>query len=273
MFRDVFPRNWPLIGVVHLPPLPGFPGFPGMKALVEHAMEDLVALEAAGFDGILIENENDQPHNVVSPGETTAAMTEVTGRVVDAAERVVVGAEILLNDPKASLAVALAAGARFIRTDYFVDRMARDEYGGEMAIDPDGLLAYREKIGASQILILADVQVKYARMLESRPLTQSVHLAFEKGADGVIVTGNLTGTAPITADLELALSVVTPQQPILIGSGLTAENADVLLPRARGAIVGTGIMTNGKIDWRKALKLSEIVAEYRVRWAQQMDDA
>ena len=265
MFHQIFPRSWPLIGVVHLPPLPGYAGFPGMKALLRHAMDDLAALEAAGFDGILIENENDQPHNVLSPPETTAAMTEITGRIVEAAEKVVVGAEILLNDPRASLAVALAAGAKFIRTDYFVDRMARDEYGGEMAIDPGGLIAYREKIAATDILVLADVQVKYARMLETRPLGRSVTLAQEKGADGVIITGNLTGTAPVTNDLDEALRVAPPYYPILIGSGLSLENAHILLPRARGAIVGTGIMTDGKIDWRKASALSAVVAAFRAK--------
>ncbi|MCW8844032.1 MAG: hypothetical protein OQK00_11525, partial [Rhodobacteraceae bacterium] len=73
-----------------------------------------------------------------------------------AARKTEVGAEILLNDPKASLAVALAAGGTFIRTDYFVDPMSRPERGGRMHIDPEGLMAYRRSVGADDILILAD---------------------------------------------------------------------------------------------------------------------
>lgn len=258
MFNDLFPGAWPLIGVVHLPPLPGYPGTPGMKALVRHALDDLEALEAAGFDGILIENENDQPHKVLAPAETIAAMTEITGRVVEKARRVVVGAEILLNDPKASLAVAKAASARFIRTDYFVDRMARDEYGGEMAIDPEGLLAYRRTIGADEVAVFADVQVKYARMIEPRPLAVSARLAREKGADGVIVTGTLTGTAPVTRDLGEALAALGGF-PVLIGSGLSVANAAALKALATGAIVGTGVMTGGKIDREKARALRALL--------------
>ena len=258
LFKELFPHPWPLIGVVHLPPLPGYRGAPSMKDLVRHALDDLEVLEAAGFDGILIENENDQPHNVVAAAETIAVMTEITGRAVEKARRVIVGAEILLNDPKASLAVPLAASARFIRTDYFVDRMARDEYGGEMAIDPEGLLTYRGKLGADTVAILADVQVKYARMLAPRPIADSAQLAREKGADGVIVTGNLTGTAPVTADLREACGALT-DFPVLIGSGLSAANAKIMKAVARGAIVGTGIMTNGKIDLGKARALRDLL--------------
>ncbi len=258
MFKVLFPGAWPLIGVVHLPPLPGYAQAPGMKDLVRHALDDLEALEAAGFDGILIENENDQPHKVLAPAETVAAMTEIVGRVVEKARRVVVGAEILLNDPKASLAVAKAASARFIRTDYFVDRMARDEYGGEMAIDPEGLLAYRRLIRAEGVAVLADIQVKYARMLAPRTVADSARLAREKGADGIIVTGTLTGTAPVTADLAEACGAL-PGFPVLIGSGLSAENARILRGVARGAIVGTGIMTNGRIDRAKARALRDLL--------------
>ena len=101
-------------------------------------------------------------------------MTRITRALVQESESVIVGCEILLNDPKASLAVAAAAGAAFIRTDYFVDRMTRPEFG-EFHIDPDALIAYRREIGAEHIMILADIQVKYATMVEPRPLKDSAH--------------------------------------------------------------------------------------------------
>jgi membrane complex biogenesis BtpA family protein len=259
-FATAFPRPRPLIGVVHLPPLPGYAGYPGMAALVRHALADLEVLERAGYDGVLIENEHDQPHRVLAAPETLAAITEVTAKAVAAAQRVVVGVEILLNDPKASLAAAQASGARFIRTDYFVDRMARDEYGGEMAIDPEGLLAYRRAIGADSVLILADVQVKYARMLTPRPLAESAREASAKRADAVIVTGTLTGVPPSVKELDDA-TAGADGCPVLIGSGLTAANAGEILTRSGGAVVGTGIMRSGKID----LELAQELARARAR--------
>ena len=99
-------------------------------------------------------------------------MTAVTCELVAAAGSLPVGIEILLNDPEASLAVALAAGADFIRTDYFADEMSRPEHGA-MRIAPEQVIAYRAGIGAERVLVLADIQVKYAQMLTPRTLAES----------------------------------------------------------------------------------------------------
>ena len=173
-------------------------------------------------------------------------MTAVTRAVVEESESVV-GCEILLNDPKASLRIAKEAGAAFIRTDYFVDRMTRPEYG-EFQIDPDALLAYRSEIGADEVLILADIQVKYATMIEPRPLRESALLAVEKSADAVVVTGDESGNAPTVQHLS---EVADCGVPVLIGSGLDAENAATLLAECNGAIVGTSIMENRAVSVEK----------------------
>ncbi len=115
-FRELFDRSRVMIGMIHLPPLPGYAGSKGLDHAIQQALGDLRALEACGFDGVLIENEYDRPHRVASAPETTAAMTRVTQAVVQASKSAVVGCEILLNDPKASLAVAGMTGASFIRT-------------------------------------------------------------------------------------------------------------------------------------------------------------
>lgn len=256
-FRRLFAGPKPLIGVVHLPPLPGYPESPGIEAAVQKALLDLAALEAGSVDGVLVENEEDRPHRVEAARETIAAMTRVTRELVVAARRAVVGAEILLNDPEASLAVAQAAGARFIRTDYFVDRMERPEHGGEMRIDPESLLRYRRRLGAEEVLVLADVQVKYARMLEPRPLLDSARLAREKGADAVVVTGRVTGEAPSVEELKDARAGAG-ELPVLVGSGLDPDKARELLSVADGAIVGTSLKSGQAVD---ATKVRALVAE------------
>lgn len=195
-----FGTSAPLIGVVHLPPLPGYARCPGMPALIEHALADLEAFERGGLDGVLVENEHDRPHRVEAAAETIAAIAVVTHELVRAARSITVGVEILLNDPGASLAAAVAAGAAFIRTDYFSDRMSRPEYG-EMQIAPDELLAYRARLGAADILVLADIQVKYAELIEPCTLGESAARAAAAGADGIVVSGNRTGEPPSVADL------------------------------------------------------------------------
>lgn len=262
-FLDAFPRPGPVIGVIHLPPLPGYPASPGLQAVVRHALADLGALIAGGVDGVLVENDGDQPHRVTAAPETIACMTLIAREVISAAGDIPVGVEILLNDPQASLAVAHATGARFIRTDYFVDRMTRPEYGGEMAIDPVGLMKYRERLGARDILVLADIQVKHARMIEPRPLAESAALAREHGADGIIVTGALTGVPPGARDLQEARQGARAV-PVLVGSGLDDANASALMPAADGAIVGTSLKTGARVDPDKVRRLMVRVRAARV---------
>lgn len=242
-FRSVFSQPKVIIGMIHLPVLPGYPGSKGIDFAVSHAVADLRALEEGGMHGALVENEYDRPHRVEALPETIAAMTRITRAVVQESELTVAGCEILLNDPLASLAVASMSGARFIRTDYFIDRMYRPEYG-EFRIDPDGLLQQRARLNADNVLILADLQVKYATMLEPRSLAESASLAREKGADAVIVTGSASGSAPSIADLRSAAQGL----PVLVGSGLTPGNAAELLAECDGAIVGTSLMYEGSVD-------------------------
>ena len=127
-FRERFPAAKPLIGVIHLPALPGYPGSPGLAAVVAHALAELATYRVGGLDGVLVENEHDQPHRVEAGRETIAVMTAVTrelvgrrapaGRHRDPAQR-----------PRGVARGRAAAGADFIRTDYFADEMIRPEHG------------------------------------------------------------------------------------------------------------------------------------------------
>jgi membrane complex biogenesis BtpA family protein len=263
-FADIFRSPKAIIGVIHLPPLPGFDGHPGMPALVAHALADLDVLMREGVDGVLVENEHDRPHQVTANNEVIAAMTEITRSVVSASRNIVVGCEILLNDPRASLQVAAASGARFIRSDYFVDRMSRPGYG-EFAIDPEGLVRHRNE-AAADVLILVDIQVKYATMLEARPLAESARLATLYGADAVVVTGTATGDPPRLEDLleaAVGTAVSGNRIPVLIGSGLTAGNARKLLGACDGAIVGTALMRDSKVNAGAARTLMTEVRKLR----------
>ncbi len=254
-FYDLFPRRKTIIGLSHLPPLPDYPDSPGIDALRAHALEDLRVLQSGGADGILIENEYDRPHRVLAEAMTVDSMTKIARNVSLAAEGIVVGCEILLNDPKASLDLAKASGAGFIRTDYFVDRMMRPQYG-EFEIDSDELMRYRQKIGATDVLILADIQVKYATMIEERSLQDSARLACLKRADAIVITGDETGDAPAVQALRQAREGVAASGldvPVLIGSGLAAGNATTLLAEGEGAIVGTALMEDRRVD-RAALQ-------------------
>jgi membrane complex biogenesis BtpA family protein len=242
-FRERFPAAKPLIGVIHLPALPGYPGSPGLAAVVAHALAELATYRVGGLDGVLVENQYDEPHRVHAGRETIAVMTAVTRELVTAARPLPIGIEILLNDPEASLAVAAAAGADFIRTDYFVDEMSRPEHG-VMRIAPADVIAYRERIGAERVLVLADIQVKHAQMLAPRPLAESARQAREAGADAIVITGTRTDEAPSPHEV-MAARDGAGDCPVLVGSGLAPGNARELLGVAHGGIAGTSLMRGG----------------------------
>ncbi len=258
--KQGFRRKVPLIAVSHLPALAGRRSHNSQREVIEHALHDLAVCEEYGVDALLFENENDAPYNVEVDSAAVASMSSVLTHVLSKRQRVSVGVEYLINDPVASLYTAYACGADFIRTDYFVDRMARAEYGGEMKIDPTELVTLRDQLSGRagySVSIFADVQVKYATLLEEgKELWRSCQQAHQAGANAAIISGVATGSAPAASDF-LAARTQGAVGPLFIGSGLSPENASELVPVLDGAIVGTSLMTDGKLCPKKIQALLE----------------
>lgn len=236
LFRHIFPNRKPIIGMIALPPLLGYPEFTSMDAVIERALGDLDTLQQGGVDGVCVENDYDRPHQLTVGPEIVASFTRVAREVAEYAN-VPVGVQVLLNDWRASLAIAKVIGARFVRIDFFVDRVRIS--AGMVEPEPASILAYRTKIGAEYVALLTDVQVKYSELLEpGKSLTKSVQQAIANGSDAVVVSGKITGDAPSSNDIREAREAAQ-DFPVLIGSGTTPENICELLHYADGAIVGT----------------------------------
>jgi membrane complex biogenesis BtpA family protein len=257
-FRRVFPRPKPLIGMIHLPPLPGYPDHPGMSGLIRRALLDLSALESAGFDAVLVENDNDRPHHVRVPAVTRNAFADVMHAIV-AAARVPVGMEIIYDMP-ATVTVAYEVGARFVRLDVFVD--AVETRWGVVPAAAAETTSLRQELGARDLVFLTDVHVKHARLLTEKPLARSAAESVAAGADGLIITGDWTGEPPTIEDCQTA-RVAAPDVPIVIGSGVNAANAADLLGQADAAIVGTSIKSGDGVDAAKAAALASVVEPLR----------
>lgn len=258
-----FTVHKPIIAVIYLAPTLGYKKCPGMNQLIDQALEDCEVLVRCGVDGALLENENDRPYNILATPESIASVSAVGYELTKQySTKIVLGTEFLINDPKASLAVAKAVGHSFIRTDYFVDIMEREEYGGKMHIDPVGLIEYQKKINASDVALYTDIQVKYATMLEERSLYESALLAKAHFSDGVIVSSHQTGIAPNLIDLESISSSLT-DIPVIIGSGLAHDNLKSIFPLCDGAIVGSALMTDTRMDYDKVARFMDIVRKLR----------
>src|SRR6185503_19197615 len=161
---------------------------------------------------LLIENFHDAPFTGGRvDAATVAAMAAVARRIADAVP-LPLGINVLRSDGRSALAVAVAAGARFIRVNVHVGATLTDQ--GVIQGDAHALLRERRKHGAP----LADI-----------PLEQEARDCVERGlADGLIVSGAATGEPTAPGDLKRVRDSV-PEIPLLVGSGATPASARELL--------------------------------------------
>jgi membrane complex biogenesis BtpA family protein len=258
--QSIFKNPKPIIAVINLPALPGQKGFTTIDNAVQAALQELAILEAEGVDGAIL--ENNQGDFAATP-EITAAMTRIVSEVVKASKTVVVGCEVLWHDPKASFAIAKATGAKFIRTDFFVDKVIADG----TVVDPNAkeMIDYRKSIDADDVVILTDIQVKYTVMVDpKKTITQSAQEAEAANSDGVVVTGAKSGMPPSLAKVTEAKNAVKNVE-IVLGSGTSSTNIEELLAVADATIVGTSISTGtgGTLVQSKVHDYMEVVKKIR----------
>jgi uncharacterized protein len=217
-----------------------------MRVVLERARADARALIAGPVDAILVENYGDSPfHPGPVPAETVASLTAAVLAVQavaeagrDEPEAIPVGVNVLRNDPVAALAIAAAAGCRFIRVNVHTGGMYTDQ--GWIEGDAAGTLRLRERL-APDVAILADVLVKHAVAPAGLDLERAARDAWERGwADALIVSGPGTGEPTLLEEVT-ALRRILPHAPLLVGSGVTEETVARTLVLADGAIIGTAL--------------------------------
>lgn len=239
-----------VLGMIHLDALPGAPLFTSLDRVLEAAIADARALREGGCDGMVIENFGDRPFTRGRvEAETVAAMTRV---ITDVVREVPLpfGVNVLRNDARSALAVAAATGAAFIRVNVHTGAAVTDQ--GIIEGDAYGTLRVRAAL-APDVLIFADHLVKHAT-----PMGEvSVHDLRLRGlADAIIVTGAATGAAADPSRLREVRNAL-PDAPLLLGSGLTDTGG---FPEADGAIVGTSLKTDGRVD---AARVESVVRGFK----------
>lgn len=266
---DILGTTKPIIGMVHSLPLPGSPRYrPGDLERASHfAVEEALRWAEGGIDGLLLENAGDVPF-VREPDigyETVAAMTAIATRIREATQ-LPLGIITVANAANASLAIAQASGARFIRVNQWANAYVANE--GLVEGVAGRALRYRSWIGAHDVAVFADVHVKHgshAITADRSVAEQAVDAAFFD-ADVLIATGTRTGEETTLEEVREVAALV--DHPVIVGSGLKASNCRTLLAEADGAIIGSAVKTNrrmhgGSVDVSKVRALMEIVAEIR----------
>jgi membrane complex biogenesis BtpA family protein len=231
-----------------------------VAAVREAVLRDAEALAGGGVDGLMMENFGDVPfYPGRVPAQVVAQMTAIAAEVRRAVPRVPLGINVLRNDGLSALAVAHAVGAQFVRANVLCGARVTDQ-GIIQGIAHD-LLRVRQELGAGEIKILADVDVKHSAALAPRPVADEVEDTLHRGlADALVVSGTGTGK-PTDPEKVRAVKAAAPGAPVFLGSGVTPQSLPELLPHADGFIVGTYFNRDGiagnEVDPRRVRALME----------------
>lgn len=265
---NLFPEKKPVIGTIHLKPLPGSPHYrgEGINQVLEAAMEDSERYKSGGVDGLIVENGWDLPF--AKPEdigyETVSSMTFIAGEVIREFQ-LPTGINCLANAVVPSLAIAMAVGGKFIRSNQWVNAYVANE--GLIEGASAKALRYRAKIRADEIKIFADVHVKHGShsIVADRSLADQTRDAIFFDADVLIATGNRTGDATPVSEVT-GIEKHSPL-PVIVGSGLNDQNVQELFKVADGAIVGTFFKEDGKwwnpVDVDRVKRLMDQVGKFR----------
>ena len=262
------------IGVVHLQALPGDARATtsSFDSCYQQALADAQALIDGGVEGIIVENFGSAPFNKgtqvdPAPAHQVAALTVVASQIRALAPHIKIGINCLRNDALAALGIASAVKADFIRVNILSGTYVTDQ--GVIEGEAARVLAYRRQLHAEHIKIFADVLVKHASPLAPLSAEQACLDTWKRGgADALIVSGTGTGAPVDESLLEQVQSVVKGGVPIYIGSGLNIDNLDRLAPLASGAIVGTALKEEGRLQAPvSAKRVSDMQQALKQHWS------
>jgi membrane complex biogenesis BtpA family protein len=247
LLERTFGVRKPIIAMLHLPGLPGRPWHDvpaGMNKAVDIVGRDLAVLQDAGVDGVMFCNEADLPYQLKVGPEIVAAMASVVGQLRREI-RVPFGVN-LLWDPIASLGVARATGATFIR------EVLTGVYESDLGmIEPriGEIAGFRTAIGASDVLLFDNIQPEFASALGRRSIDQRAKGAAFLGVDAILISGPAAGTSLEMSDLRAAKEAV-PDVPVIANTGVRADTIAEIFGVADGVIVGTSLKRDG-VTWNE----------------------
>ena len=264
-FAEIFANSKPAIAMVHLGALPGSPLFDeeaGIGAIVEGARRDLTALQAAGFDAVMFGNENDRPYELQVDAASTATMAYVIGCL--SRELAIPFGVNVLWDPQATMAVAAATGASFVR-EIFTGVYASDM--GVWAPDAGKAIRYRNRLGRKDLAVFYNISAEFAHSLDRRSLADRARsTVFSSLPDAVLVSGQITGEAAKMEELE-SVKRALPGTPVLANTGVKHATVETTFAVADGCIVGSCLKVDGDtwnpVDAERAAEFMDLVRRAR----------
>lgn len=242
--ESVLGTKKPIIAMCHLQALPGDPHYDaqkGMAWVVAQARRDFLALQSGGVDAVMFSNEFSLPYLTKVRPETTAAMARVIGELMQDI-RIPFGVNVLW-DPIASIDLAAATGARFIRE--IITGVYASDFGlwntqvGET-------VRHKVAVQVPDLKMLFNIVPEAASYLGQRDICNIARsTVFNNQPDGLCVSGL---TAGLETDTQLLVKVkqAVPDTAVFCNTGCRIDNIDRQLAVSDGAVVGTTFKVDGK---------------------------
>jgi len=241
-FYRVFKKPKPILGMIHL-------AGDSSDNKIKRALAEMKIFENCSIDGAIIENYHAGSMKVVE--ET---LKEATKHKLN----LVLGVNVLPNEFYVSIPMAAKYGAAFVQLDviagkYTAYELPYAEYASIREKHPD-------------VMTLGGVWFKYYTPVEGSNLENDL-LEGAKRAEAIVVTGEGTGMETDLEKIKKFRQILGPDKPLIVGAGLTPENAYQQLEIADGAIVGSYLKTDGKtqnpIHSGRVRTLMEVVKKFR----------
>jgi membrane complex biogenesis BtpA family protein len=263
--EELFGVEKPVIGMCHMRAMPGDPQYApdkGLEWVYEQARVDMLALQEGGVDGILFSNEFSLPYLTKVEMITAVCMAAIIGELKQEI-KIPYGVNVLW-DPRASIDVAMATGAQFVR-EIFTGVYASDF--GLWNTNAGEVIRHRHAIGAGHVRLLFNIVPESAVYLGSRQIAEIARsTVFNNNPDALCVSGLIAGAETSAQTLKLVKEAV-PGTPVFANTGVRIDNVKEQLEIADGAVIGTAFKEEGftwnPIDIGRVKELMKKVMELR----------
>lgn len=263
--EEIFGTKKPIIAMCHLSALPGDPYYEkekGMKHVLDWARKDLLALQNGGVDAVMFSNEFSLPYLTKVPAITVACMADIIGELKTDI-RIPFGVNVLW-DPIASLDLAAATGAKFVR-EIFSGVYASDF--GLWDTNCGNTVRHQRTISAENVKLLFNIVPEAAKYLGERDLSEiAKSTVFNHRPDALCVSGLTAGTETDLQVLRLVKEAV-PETIVFANTGVRTSNVKDQLSLSDGAVVGTTFKHDGTfenhVDQARVKEFMDIVKSIR----------
>jgi membrane complex biogenesis BtpA family protein len=264
-FQDIFSVPKPIIAMVHMRALPGDPGYDpdkGLDWVYDLARADMLAFQKGGVDAVMFSNEFSLPYLTKVEPITPITMAALIARLKP--ELAVPFGVDVLWDPVASLDLAVATGAQFVR-EVFTGAYSSDF--GVWNTNCGETIRHQAAISGQDVRLFFNIVPEAAAYLGDREIADIARsTVFNTRPDAICVSGLTAGEETSTQTLKIVKEAV-PDTIVFANTGVHPGNLEEQLTLADGAIIGTYFKENG-ITWNpvseeRVQEIMEMVKKFR----------